>query len=291
MSKIKRALVTGGAGFVGTNLIKRLLKEGYEVVSVDNYYTGKKENHQTGCTYENYDITTITDYSAFGKFDVVYHLAALARIQPSFKEPDKCFKTNCLGTFNVAQYCSKNNIPLIYAGSSSHHSGRYKNPYTFTKDIGEDIISMFQRIYNLQASTARFYNVYGPYHLKEGAYCTVIGIWENAIENNRPILVTGDGLKRRDFTHINDIVDALYRIYDTKSWGYTFELGTGTNHGIREVAEMFEYANIQHIDDRPGEAQTTLCTDTLAKKILDWEAKLKLQDYIKEYINNFKTVK
>jgi len=290
MSQVKRALVTGGAGFVGTNLVKRLLKEGYQVVSIDNYYTGKKENHQEGCEYREYDITTITDYSAFGKFDVVYHLAALARIQPSFLEPDKCFKANCLGTFNVAKYCSDNNIPLVYAGSSSHHSGRYKNPYTFTKDVGEDIVTMFQQVYGLKASTTRFYNVYGPHHLKEGAYCTVIGIWEKAMEEHRPLLVTGDGLKRRDFTHINDIVDALYRIHDQRAWGHNFELGTGTNYSIREVAEMFEYDNINHIENRPGEAQITLCTDTLAKDVLGWEAKLKLQDYIQEFIKNVYTV-
>jgi UDP-glucose 4-epimerase len=290
MPQVKRALVTGGAGFVGTNLVKRLLKEGYQVVSIDNYYTGKKENHQEGCEYREYDITTITDYSAFGKFDVVYHLAALARIQPSFLEPDKCFKANCLGTFNVAKYCSDNNIPLVYAGSSSHHSGRYKNPYTFTKDVGEDIVTMFQQVYGLKASTTRFYNVYGPHHLKEGAYCTVIGIWEKAMEEHRPLLVTGDGLKRRDFTHINDIVDALYRIHDQRAWGHNFELGTGTNYSIREVAEMFEYDNINHIENRPGEAQITLCTDTLAKDVLGWEAKLKLQDYIQEFIKNVYTV-
>ena len=292
MSQVKRALVTGGAGFVGTNLVKRLLNEGYEVVSIDNYYTGKKENHvlHSNVTYLEYDITTIIDYAAFGKFDIVYHLAALARIQPSFLEPENCFKINCVGTFNVAQYCSKNNIPLVYAGSSSHHSGRYKNPYTFTKDVGEDIITMFQQIYDLKASTTRFYNVYGPNHLKEGAYCTVIGIWEKAMEDQRSLLVTGDGLKRRDFTHINDIVDALYKIHDRKAWGHTFELGTGTNYSIREVAEMFDYDNILHVDNRPGEAQITLCTDTLAKEILDWEAKLKLQDYIKEFTQNVYTV-
>lgn len=293
MQQVKKALVTGGAGFVGTNLVKRLLKEGYHVVSIDNYYTGKKENHcqHSNVTYLEYDITTITDYSEFGQFDVVYHLAALARIQPSFKEPDYCFKVNCQGTFNIAHYCYKNNIPLVYAGSSSHHSGRYKNPYTFTKDVGEDIITMFREIYGLKASTTRFYNVYGPYHLKDGAYCTVIGIWEKAMEDGNPLLVTGDGKKRRDFTHINDIVDALYRIHDKQAWGYTFELGTGTNNSIREVAEMFEYDNIQHVDDRPGEAQITLCTDTLAKEILGWEAKLKLKDYIQEYIKNVYTDK
>lgn len=290
MQQVKKALVTGGAGFVGTNLVKRLLKEGYQVVSIDNYYTGKKENHQQGCIYVEGDIKDINTLLAWHfelgtnwKPDVVYHLAALARIQPSFKEPVRCYDVNCNGTFIVAKYCSDNNIPVIYAGSSSHHSGRYKNPYTFTKDVGEDIMTMFREIYSLKTSTTRFYNVYGPHHLKEGAYCTVIGIWEKAIEENKPLLVTGDGKKRRDFTHINDIVDALYKIHEKEAWGHTFELGTGTNNSIREVAEMFEYDNIQHIEERPGEAQITLCTDTLAKEILGWQAKHKLIDYIKEY--------
>lgn len=295
MQQVKKALVTGGAGFVGTNLVKRLLTEGYQVVSIDNYYTGKKENHQEGCIYINGDIKDIESLLSWHyslgtgwKPDVVYHLAALARIQPSFKEPMKCYDTNCNGTFIVAKYCSDNNIPVVYAGSSSHHSGRYKNPYTFTKDIGEDIMTMFQEIYGLKTSTTRFYNVYGPYHLREGAYCTVIGIWEKAYELGLPLAVTGDGLKRRDFTHIEDIVDALYRIHDKQAWGYTFELGTGTNHGIREVAEMYNYNKIEHIAERPGEAQITLCTDTLAKEILDWKANRKLQDYINEYLYNQK---
>ena len=128
MSQVKRALVTGGAGFVGTNLVKRLLNEGYEVVSIDNYYTGKKENHvlHSNVTYLEYDITTIIDYAAFGKFDIVYHLAAIARIQPSFEMPLEYFKANATATFNIAMYCAKNNIPMQFAGSSSHHSGKFK---------------------------------------------------------------------------------------------------------------------------------------------------------------------
>jgi UDP-glucose 4-epimerase len=135
-----RALVTGGAGFVGTNLIKTLLSKNYEVVSVDNYKTGTQLNHQPGVTYTNFDIRNINDYSAWGEFDVVYHLAAVARIQPSFKDPIDYFTTNANGTLLIAQFCAKNNIPLVYAGSSSHHSGKFKNPYTFSKDIGEEII-------------------------------------------------------------------------------------------------------------------------------------------------------
>lgn len=279
-----RILVTGGAGFVGTNLIKRLLEEGHQVVSIDNYHTGLKSNHQNGAQYIEFDIRNIDDYSAWGEFDIVYHLAAIARIQPSFKEPYDYFTTNANATFKVAKYCSEKNIPLVFAGSSSHWSGKFKNPYTFSKDVSEEIIQLFQKHYGLKASIARFYNVYGPYHLKEGGYCTVIGKWEKCLEEYRPLTIYGNGEKRRDFTHIDDIVGALILINEKQAWGHTFELGRGKNYSIKEIAEMFQ-TDINYEDDKPGEAQETLCTDLLAKEVLGWEAKINIEDYIKEYLN------
>jgi UDP-glucose 4-epimerase len=177
-----KILSTGGAGFIGTNLIKKLISENNSVMSIDNYSTGLKSNHQKGCKYLDYDIKNILDYSVFEDFDIIYHLAATARIQPSFQNPEEYFINNANATFKLAKYCSWKNIPLVYAGSSSHHSGKFKNPYTFSKDIGEEIIQLFQIHYGLKASIARFYNVYGPYHLKEGGYCTLIGAWEKRIE-------------------------------------------------------------------------------------------------------------
>ena len=187
-----KILVTGGAGFIGTNLIKRLLKEGHEVVSVDNYNTGLESNHQSGCLYLERDIRNISGYLPWGRFDVVYHLAAIARIQPSFTDPEDYFTTNANATMKLAKYCAENNTPLVYAGSSSHHSGKYKNPYTFSKDIGEEIIQLFQLHYNLKATITRFYNVYGPYQLLEGGYTTLIGRWINNINNNLPCEIYGD---------------------------------------------------------------------------------------------------
>ena len=143
-----RILVTGGAGFIGTNLIKRLVSQGHKVTSYDNYTTGKKENHITGCNYYDIDIATcIFEVD----FDIVFHMAAIARIQPSFKNPKEYFNTNANGTLNISEYCSKNNIPLIYAGSSSHHSGKFKNPYTFSKDMGEDIIHLYTKHFGLKS--------------------------------------------------------------------------------------------------------------------------------------------
>ena len=282
---MKTALVTGGAGFVGTNLIKRLLSEGYKVVSIDNYSTGLESNHQNGATYINCDVADITNFSEFGEFDIVYHLAAIARIQPSFKIPLEYFRSNAVATFNIAVYCAKNNIPLQFAGSSSHHSGRFKNPYTYSKDVSEEIIMLCQQIYGLKASITRFYNVYGPYHLKEGGYCTVIGKWEKALETSNPITIYGDGTKRRDFTHIDDIVEALILIEQKAAWGHIFELGRGINYSIKEVADMFNYDSIVYEDDKPGEALETLCDSTLAKDLLGWVPVKTLPDYIKTYIN------
>ena len=165
-----KALVTGGVGFIGTNLIKRLIKDGYEVVSLDNYSTGKEENEQEGCKYHRCELfDDIPRHGAWGlekfqldKPDVIFHLAALARIQPSFDTPVKSFKANALATQNILEYARLNDIPIIYAGSSSKHGNVYSNPYTFTKWQGEQLCKLYYEIYDLNVTICRFYNVYGP---------------------------------------------------------------------------------------------------------------------------------
>ena len=278
-----KILVTGGAGFVGTNLIKRLLKEGHKVISIDNYNTGLESNHQEGCTYLNYDIRNIKDYSPWGDFDVAFHMAAIARIQPSFENPKDYFTVNANGTMNIVEWCSKNNVPLIYAGSSSKHSGKFKNPYTFSKDIGEDIIKLYEEHFNLSSTITRFYNVYGPHQLTEGGYTTLIGRWLYNIENNIQCEVYGDGEQRRDFTHVDDIVEALVNIMDNKVYGYDFELGRGKNVSVNEVAKMMNITPV-YKDAKPGEARHTLNTDNTANQILGWNPEINLVDYLKTVI-------
>ena len=275
-----RILVTGGAGFVGTNLIKQLLSDGHNVTSIDNYNTGKKENHIEGCHYIEADIT---EYSFPIVYDLVFHMAAIARIQPSFESPEKYIDTNFSGTYNIVRYCTKNNIPLTYAGSSSHHSGKFKNPYTFSKDLGEDIIKLYQEHFGLKASIARFYNVYGPYQLTEGGYTTLIGRWLNNIQNDIQCVIYGDGEKRRDFTHVDDIVDGLIRIMKQEAYGHVFEFGREQNHSVNEVAKMLNITP-EYEDNKPGEAQNTLSDSSLAKDILAWTPKINLQDYLKEQL-------
>jgi UDP-glucose 4-epimerase len=171
----------------------------------------------------------------------------------------------------------------VYAGSSSKYSGRFKNPYTFSKDIGEDLVTLYQKHYGLKASIVRFYNVYGPHQLEEGGYCTVIGIWLKALRENRKLIVYGDGEQRRDFTHVDDIVNALIKIQDQNAWGHEFELGRGVNFSLNEIVSLLG-AEPDYHPARPGEARITLNTDTKAKEILGWKAKTNLEDYLVSYL-------
>ena len=281
-----RALVTGGVGFVGTNLIKRLLSEGYEVISVDNYSTGKKENEIVGCTYISLDINTFQymDTKTLGDIDVIFHLAALARIQPSIVKPLESLNANVNGTMNVLEWARRANIPVIYAGSSSFHHGLYKSPYAWSKHAGEQLCKLYSDVYSVPTSICRFYNVYGPYQLEEGEYSTVLGIFERQYRNNEPLTITGDGEQRRDFTHIDDIVDGLYRCVGKDFKAEIFELGRGENYSINEIVDLFG-AEKKYIPARKGEYPATLCDYSNATNLLGWEPKINLRDYIKGVIS------
>lgn len=278
-------LVTGGAGFIGTNLIRHYISNGYHgehnIYSLDDYSTGREENEvYKGCTYHRGDISNIHNITE--DVDIVFHLAAKARIQPSFESPEDYINTNFQGTYEVVKYCMKRGIPLIYAGSSSKHSGRYKNPYTFSKDLGEDIIKLYQKHYGLKASIARFYNVYGPHQLFEGGYTTIIGRWFNNICLRKPCVIYGDGEQRRDFTYVGDIISALVSIEEQKAYGYEFELGRGKNYSINELAAMLDITPVYE-PEKKGEARETLCDISFAKEVLGWVPRSDLPEYIHSF--------
>ena len=279
-------MVTGGAGFVGTNLIKRLLKDGHNVVSLDNYSTGKKENHQEGCVYHECDIRDVIDFNYFMKdVDIVYHLGALARIQPSFVNPANTLEVGILGTMNILEYAREQGCKVIFAGSSSVHSGKLKNPYTFSKVVADDLCLLYKKHFNVDTKICRFYNVYGPHQLTEGEYCTVVGIFENQYKGGVELTITGDGEQRRDFTHVDDIVEGLILTAQSDNFDLdTIELGRGNNHSINELAKMFgsEYT---YIPERPGEARITLCDISEASKNIGYEPKVNIGDYVKEVIS------
>tara|TARA_Y100000996_G_scaffold24707_1_gene17744 strand:+ start:2171 stop:3043 length:873 start_codon:yes stop_codon:yes gene_type:complete len=286
MKKKKTYLVTGGAGFVGTNLIKRLLVDNHNVICFDNYSTGSKENEQNGCQYFDIDLAKEKEYDFLkDQPDVIFHLAALARIEPSFEFPIKTFEDNVNSTLNILDYARKNNIKVVYAGSSSYHGGVYANPYTYTKWQGEELCKMFSKIYDLSTIICRFYNVYGPYQITDGPYSAIVGIFQRQFLDKVPLTITGDGEQRRDFTHVYDIVDGLIQSSKHSFSGSIFELGTGVNYSINELARMFgEKYPIEYIPKRDGEMLTTLCNISEAKEKINYNPTQDLESYVNKWI-------
>jgi len=279
-----KILVTGGAGFIGTNLIKRLLTEGHEVHSLDNYDSGLVENHIKGCNYISGDIEQI-EYWRGDKFDLCYHLAALSRIQPSFENPLETFRVNTAATLAVADWAKHNNVKVVYAGSSSRWHDPYQSPYACFKHMGEEIYKLYKKVYNLDVEICRFYNVYGPKEIVEGDWAAVIGIWRRQVKNGEKITIVGDGEQRRDFTHVDDIIDGLYKIgIGSEKHEDAWELGTGINYSINEVYEMFKEkfgTDSIHIPDQMGNYRKTLRENDDALNRLGWTP----QNRLKEYIN------
>jgi UDP-glucose 4-epimerase len=294
-----RILVTGGAGFVGTNLIKRLLKDNHDVISVDNYSTGFRENHQDGCNYYDIDLSNNNWWSLsktcycqidcgcrIEPVDLIFNLAALARIQPSLSDPVKAISNNFNSTLNVLEWARETNTPVVFSGSSTLHHGLWGSPYAWSKYAGEQLCELYNKVYDLPTAICRFYNVYGEHQLEDGAYATVLGIFERQYRNNEPFTITSDGEQRRDFTHIDDIIDGLVRcgiglVDDQPISGQAYELGRGLNFSINEIADMFgeDYPR-EYIPARKGEYPFTLADYTKAKEELGWNPTLDIKDYI-----------
>ena len=284
-----KILVTGGCGFIGSNLVDLLVEENHqenEVIVVDNLITGKEENCNELATYIIDDVGEIISSNDLKDVDVIYHLAAMPRIQPSFNEPLYTFNNNAQNTTLVCEFARKNNAKIVYAGSSTYYGGVYLNPYAFSKWVGEEVCKMYSQIYDVTTSIARFFNVYGPRHLKTGPYSTVVGIFEEQYKNNQPLTITGDGEQRRDFTHVSDICRGLIAMSKGDHKGEVFNLGTGTNYSINELAVMFDGAPVKYIPKRPGEAQETLADISKINGESGWVPKHNLQDYIKNEVKN-----
>ena len=277
-----KILVTGGAGFIGSNLIKRLLDEGHKVHSLDDYSTGNIKVE--GCEYFKGDIEEIdtihTDY------DLIFHLAAQSRVQPSFENPSETFRVNVKGTEAVCKFALDIGAKVVYAGSSSKHHNPATSPYAMYKFLGEGICKLYKESFNLEVEICRFYNVYGPGEALDEVNGNVIGIWRSKVLREAPIQIVGDGEQRRDFTHVDDIVDGLYKVATKGVEHYdAWELGTGVNYSINELAKMFQHkygCPIQHISDQKGNYRETLCTDEDAIDLLGWAP----QDRLLYYIQN-----
>jgi UDP-glucose 4-epimerase len=275
-------LVTGGAGFIGSNLIKKLLKEGHNVESLDDYSIGSITNEYPGCTYHAGDIHNV---DMWGKYDIIFHLAALSRIQPSFNSPNETYRVNTLGTQQVLEYARLTGAKVVYAGSSSKWHDPYQSPYAACKYMGEEACKMYKKTYGMDIEIARFYNVYGPNEIVDGDWAAVIGLWRRQIEDGLPITIVGDGEQKRDFTHVDDIVEALYRIgLKNEVHEDAWELGTGLSYSINEVYEMFQerYPHIEakFIPEQAGNYRKTLRENDDALNRLAWFPKDRLRGYI-----------
>ena len=286
---MKKALVTGGAGFIGTNLIKSLLKRNIKVVSLDNYSTGYKLNEMKGVKYYNLDIEEI-DKINDQDFDTCFHLAAQSRVQPSFENPQESVRVNVSGTLMVLEWAKKRNVKVIYAGSSSKHHQPSDSPYAMSKFLGEEICKLYKNSFNVNVEIARFYNVYGPLEPLDEKFGNVIGIWQVIANKKKQLPIVGDGNQKRDFTHVVDIVDGLLRIANTEiKHQDAWEIGTGVNYTINDLFKMFkEKFNVDHkyIPDQPGNYRETLRVNDDLINMLNWEPKDRLKEYIKNLNSN-----
>ena len=280
-----KILITGALGFIGKNLAKRLIADGHDVIGLDNYEIGKPADEVDGVRYLPWDIEQI-EYLKADTIDLCFHLAALSRIQPSFEQPSETFRVNARGTEAVCEWARHNNVKVVYSGSSSQWHDPFLSPYALYKKLGEDVCKLYRMIYGLNVEIARFYNVYGPGEITEGKWAAVIGKWRGQVEQNHPITIVGDGEQRRDFTHIDDIVDGLIKIgFGTDTHEDAWDLGTGFNYSLNEVAELFieKFSAVKvYMTNERGNYKETIRVNNDAIDRLGWTP----TDKLKEYINS-----
>ena len=279
---MKKVLVTGGTGFIGSNLIKGLLKLNYRLTSLDNNSTGNKKNEFDGVEYIEDDITNI--YKLDNDFDLCFHFAAQSRVQPSFDDPEESFRVNVFGTSKVMEWAKQNSIKVVYAGSSSKHHNPSDSPYAMYKFLGEEVCKLYKNSFNVNVEISRFYNVYGPGENIDEKFGNVIGIWSAKIKKNEPIPIVGDGEQKRDFIHVLDLVNGLIKIAESSIiHNDAWELGTGVNYSVNELFNFFSKKyDIEpiYIPDQPGNYRETLRINDDALKLLKWKPNDRLKNHI-----------
>ena len=278
-----KVLVTGGAGFIGSSLLRELsLNKNLQLFSLDNYFTGTKKNHVKGVTYITGSTCDIKKHIKFSP-DIIYHFGEYSRVSTSFEDLNKVWEYNILGTKRVVEFCLENKSKLIYSASSTKFgdSGDNRNasPYAFYKYYNTEMIKRYHEWFELKYSTCYFYNVYGAGQISEGKYATVIGIFENQNKLGKPLTIVSPGTQHRDFTHISDIVDGLKILMNPKISGDGYCFGTGKSYSINEVASMFG-GTVTYLPVRLGERKNTTIDLTKSKKI-GWKSKIDLKEYIK----------
>ena len=290
--KNKKILVTGGAGFIGSNLIEKLIKLGVEnVYSLDNYFTGKIENHIIGANYikgMSVDIEKLIDF----KPDIIFHLGEYSRVLTSFSDIEKVLQYNVIGTMAVLEFCRKNKIKLIYAGSSTKfgefddfEKAQNKTPYAWSKAKNTELVNNYGKWFNLDYAITYFYNVYGEREISTGKYATLIGIFSEKNKNKEILTINAPGTQRRLFTNVLDIVDAL-TLVGIKGQGDGYCIGAKNEYSVLEIAQMFG-GEIKMMPEKVGDRKFSHI-DTKKIKQLGWHPKYDIKDYILNLKNNAK---
>ena len=292
MNSKKIIIITGGAGFVGSNLISFLLKKTkFKIISIDDYSSGHKKNH-----IKNKRIKYLESHTKFidkiipnpKLIHSIFHFGEFARIYQSFKNLNQCIESNTIGSNAVFNFCLKNRIKLIYSATSATlgNNGDDKNlsPYAFTKSKNLEFLENLKKWYNFKFEVVYFYNVYGPNQISKGNMATVIGIFENAYLNKKPLPVVLPGTQSRRFTHINDTVEICYKAWKNNLCRH-YTISNKKSYSIIEVAKMFG-SKIRFLPKRPGERYASALTKiNLSNKVYKNFGKINLVDYIKNFLS------
>ncbi|MFL2895356.1 MAG: NAD-dependent epimerase/dehydratase family protein [Candidatus Pelagibacter sp.] len=287
----KKIVITGGAGFVGTNLIKYFLKKTkFKIISIDNYSSSTKKNHikSSRVKYLNAHTKNINSVLNPKKIHSIFHFGEFARIYQSFLQMDKCIESNSIGTNAVINFCLKNKIKLIYSATSASLGNKGKDkdlsPYAFTKAKNLELLENMKKWFNFKYEIVYFYNVYGPNQISKGNMATVIGIFEELYKKNKPLPVVRPGTQSRRFTHIDDTVYVCYIAWK-KNLSRHYSISHKESFSITKVAKMFK-SKIKYLPSRPGERYASALTNmNLSNKVYKYFGKIKLKDYINNFIN------
>ena len=299
--KIPKSIITGGAGFVGSNLTDHLVRIGHKVIILDNFVSGKKSNlshhKKKNVKIIKIDISRNKNLDKYFKgIDYAFHLAGLAEIIPSIKNPKKYFINNVIGTLNVLEASKKAKIKkFVYAASSSCYGTPkkiptsekdridLKHPYALTKYMGEELVMNYASQFRMPNISFRFFNVYGPRLNTSGQYSAVIGNFLTQKKNKKPLTIVGDGKQTRDFIHVYDLADAFTKVIKSKSVNKIYNLGSGKKTSINLIAKIFG-GKKKFIPIRPGEPKNSLANISKIKKEIKWKPKISIEEGIRKLL-------